>query len=171
MAECPIYVKEVTGHPNGLKNHNLPDLSSFTDKTHIKMKITYPHKIQNCIGETLIFKEVQHEPDGDRLVVENYVEPGIGPVMHTHWLQDECLTVVKGRLGYEIQGQPKQYVNEGETILFERGVAHRFWNAGEDILHCQGWVKPANTLAFSSRRAGIIVKNLTRRLPSITSMW
>ena len=112
------------------------------------MQISYPHKIQNCIGETLIFKELQQEPDGDRLVVENYVKPGIGPLMHTHWLQDECLTVVRGHLGYQIQGQPKQYVKEGESILFKRGVPHRFWNAGDDILHCQGWVKPANTIVF-----------------------
>jgi quercetin dioxygenase-like cupin family protein len=112
------------------------------------MEITYPHIIENCIGEKLIFKQLQPEPDGDRLLVENYVVPGSGPVMHTHWLQDECLTVVKGRLGYEIAGQPKRYVNEGETVLFKRGEAHRFWNDGEQILHCKGWIKPANTIVF-----------------------
>lgn len=71
--------------------------------------IKYPHKIENGIGETLIFKEVLKEQEGDRLLVENYAAPGTAPVMHTHWLQDESLTVVKGRPGYEIQGQPKKY--------------------------------------------------------------
>ena len=112
------------------------------------MKIIYPHKIQNCIGETLIFKELVAEPDGERLLVENYVVPGKGPVMHTHWLQDESLTVVKGRLGYEIQGQPANYVGEGETVVFTKGIPHRFWNDGEDVLHCKGWIKPANTIVF-----------------------
>lgn len=112
------------------------------------MKITYPHIIENCIGEKLIFKEIKKEPDGDRLLVENYVTPGSGPVMHTHWLQDEELTVIKGQLGYQIQGQPKKYVGEGETILFKRGIPHRFWNEGQEVLHCKGWLKPANTIVF-----------------------
>ena len=112
------------------------------------MKITYPHIIENCIGEKIIFKELQKEPDGDRLVGENYVTPGNGPVMHTHWLQDESLTVVKGKIGYRVQGQPEQFAYEGETVLFKRGVPHRFWNAGQDVLHCKAWIKPANTFVF-----------------------
>ncbi len=112
------------------------------------MKITYPHIIENCVGEKLIFRELQKEPDGDRLIVENYVTPANGPLMHTHWLQDESLTVVNGKIGYQVQGQPEQYAGEGETILFKRGVAHRFWNAGQEVLHCKGWLKPANTIVF-----------------------
>lgn len=46
------------------------------------MNIKYPHKIENCIGETLIFKEVLKEQEGDRLLVENYAAPGKGPVMN-----------------------------------------------------------------------------------------
>lgn len=112
------------------------------------MNFTYPHIIENGLGEKLIFKELVHEPDGDKLLVENYVAPGIGPLMHTHWLQDEALTVINGRLGYEVQGQPAQYAYEGETVVFRRGVPHRFWNDGQEVLHCKGWVKPANTIVF-----------------------
>jgi len=112
------------------------------------MNITYPHTIENCIGEKLIFQEVQKEPDGDKVIVENYVTSGSGPLMHTHWLQDEELTVINGRLGYQVQGQPEQYANEGETVLFKRGTPHRFWNDGKEVLHCKGWVKPANTIVF-----------------------
>jgi quercetin dioxygenase-like cupin family protein len=93
------------------------------------MKIIYPHVIENCIGEKLIFKELQKESDGDRLIVENYVTPTNGPLMHTHWLQDESLTVVNGKIGYQVQGQPEQFAGEGETVFFKRGVPHRFWNA------------------------------------------
>ncbi len=112
------------------------------------MYISYPHTIENVNGEKLIFHRLQQEPDGDRLIVENFVSPNSGPPMHTHWLQDEALTIVKGRLGYEIPGQPKQYAGEGETVIFRRGTPHRFWNAGQEVLNCTGWVKPANTLAF-----------------------
>lgn len=112
------------------------------------MTITYPHTIQNCLGEKLIFRELVPERDGDRLLVENYVAPGCGPVMHTHWLQDESLTVVEGKIGYQVLGREKQYAGPGETVLFKRGVPHRFWNAGTGTLHCKGWVKPANSLPF-----------------------
>ena len=112
------------------------------------MNYKLPHTIKNCIGETLIFKEVVHEVDGDKLLVENYVVPGSGPVMHTHLLQDEALTVLEGRIGYQIKGGPEQFAGVGETIVFERGTPHRFWNAGDEVLHCKGWVKPMNTIVF-----------------------
>ena len=120
-------------------------LRALKDK---EMNVKYPHIIENCIGEKLIFKEVQKEADGDRVLVENYVTPGSGPVMHTHWLQDESLTVVKGKLGYQMLGQPKKYASEGETVLFKKGTPHRFWNDGQEVLHCKGWLKPANTIVF-----------------------
>src|SRR5689334_9820453 len=106
------------------------------------MPYQFPHTIQNAIGETLILKEVIKEPDGDKVVVENFVAPRSGPPMHTHFLQDEALTVVEGRIGYQLKGQAPQYAGAGETVVFKRGVPHRFWNAGEDVLHCRGWVKP-----------------------------
>jgi quercetin dioxygenase-like cupin family protein len=112
------------------------------------MTYQFPHTIKNNHGETLVFKELLQEPDGDRLIVENYVTPNSGPPMHTHFLQEEALTVVRGKIGYQVKGQQPQYAGVGETVLFKRGVAHKFWNAGEDELHCSGWVKPANTMVF-----------------------
>jgi hypothetical protein len=68
--------------------------------------------------------------------------------MHTHWLQDECLTVIRGRMGYQVKGQPMRYAVEGETVLFNRGVPHRFWNDGGEILHCKGWINPPYNLIY-----------------------
>ena len=112
------------------------------------MDYKFPHTIKNPIGETLTFKEPVHEPDGDKVIVENYVVPQSGPPMHTHWLQDESLTVVTGKIGYQVKGQEPKYAGVDETVTFTRGTPHRFWNAGEDILHCTGYVKPANTIVF-----------------------
>jgi quercetin dioxygenase-like cupin family protein len=112
------------------------------------MNYQLPHTITNPTGETLVFKQVVQEPDGDKLLVENYVTPKSGPPMHTHFLQDEALTVVNGRIGYQVQGGETQFAGVGETVLFKRGTPHRFWNAGEEILHCTGYVKPANTIVF-----------------------
>ena len=112
------------------------------------MDYQFPHTIQNPGGEKIIFIRLLKEPGGDKLVVENFVKPAGGPPMHTHFLQDEVLTVVRGSIGYQIKGKAAQVAKTGETVVFPRGVAHRFWNAGNGELHCTGYVKPANTLVF-----------------------
>ena len=112
------------------------------------MNYQLPHTIENSNGETILFKELVKETDGDKVIVENWVTPKNGPPMHTHFLQDEALTVVNGRIGYQLHGGLPQFAGEGETIVFRRGTPHRFWNAGDEILHCKGWVKPANTIVF-----------------------
>src|ERR1700754_4968347 len=114
----------------------------------LKMNTQFPHTIENCIGEKLIFTGMVKEPGGDKVLVENFVTPGSGPVMHTHLLQDEALTVVRGQLGYQVLGEPVKYAGEGETVLFKKGTPHRFWNNGETELNCTGWLQPANTIVF-----------------------
>jgi quercetin dioxygenase-like cupin family protein len=108
------------------------------------MQFTYPHTIENTTGEKIIFKGLE----GDRLIVENEVHPQQGPPMHTHFKQDEALTVVSGRMGYQVAGEEPKLVGPGETVLFKRGIPHKFWNAGTDTLKCTGWVQPANTIEF-----------------------
>ncbi len=112
------------------------------------MTISLPHTITNCLGEKLSFLAIENTPEGERVRVENWVQPGCGPIMHTHLQQDESLTVVEGRIGYEILGQAPQFAGPGETVTFLRGVPHRFWNAGDDILHCKGWVGPVHSIIF-----------------------
>ena len=66
--------------------------------------------------------------------------------MHVHHMQDESLTVVNGRIAAQVLGQQPTFHGSGETVTFERGVAHRFWNAGDEILICRGVVNPAYSL-------------------------
>jgi len=33
-------------------------------------------------------------------------------------------------------------------VNFKKGTPHRFWNAGEDVLNCYGWIKPAGNIVF-----------------------
>lgn len=108
------------------------------------MAYKYPHVIKNSTGEELIFESLE----GDKLLVTNSVIPKSGPPMHTHFKQDECLTVVNGKIGYQILGEEPKYAGPGETVLFKRGVPHKFWNAGDDILTCTGWIAPAHNIVF-----------------------
>lgn len=107
-----------------------------------------PHTVENIFGESLTFQAIEEEQGEQKMIVLNKVSPGAGPPFHVHYKQDECLTVTKGRLGYQIDGEEEKFMEEGETVLFERGQMHRFWNAGEEVLECKGWVKPANSLDY-----------------------
>lgn len=102
----------------------------------------YPRTIENGSGEALTFLGVVSDQNGERLEAENRIQPGAGPPLHIHHLQEESLAVLQGRMGYRIMGEDDRYASEGETIVFPPGQAHRFWNAGDEELHCRGYLKP-----------------------------
>jgi mannose-6-phosphate isomerase-like protein (cupin superfamily) len=108
----------------------------------------YPRTIRNGIGEEITFLGVTRHGGMERLEIENRVSPGSGPPMHVHHLQEESLTVVRGRMGYEIQGGPPVFLDAGETGTFAAGVPHRFWNAGEEDLVARGWAAPPLNLEY-----------------------
>jgi quercetin dioxygenase-like cupin family protein len=121
----------------------------------------YPHTIENGAGERLIFLRRVPGATGDRLEVENVVKPGAGPPMHVHHHQEEALTVVEGKIGYQCLGEPERFAGPGETVTFAPGQVHRFWNAGEGELRCTGYVEPCDNVEYfltkvfeSTRRSG-----------------
>jgi hypothetical protein len=68
--------------------------------------------------------------------------------MHVHHLQEESLTVVSGRMAYEVEGQPPVFLELGETGTFAPGVSHRFWNPGDADLVCRGYAAPPLNLEY-----------------------
>jgi hypothetical protein len=100
----------------------------------------YPRTIDNGGGERLTFLG-----DGE---VRNEVWPGAGPPMHVHYLQEEALTVERGTMGSQRQGEEEQIAREGETAKFAPGEMHRFWNAGDDALVCTGYARPPGNLEY-----------------------
>jgi quercetin dioxygenase-like cupin family protein len=112
------------------------------------MEYNHPHTIENGAGESLTFAKLVKDTEGDYLEVENLVQPGAGPPMHVHFKQTESLTVVEGKMAYQLLGQEPVFCEAGATATFEAGVAHKFWNAGEAPLICKGWVKPAHNLEY-----------------------
>ncbi|MEO6455601.1 MAG: cupin domain-containing protein [Ginsengibacter sp.] len=112
------------------------------------MNYSLPLTIENAVGEKIIFQKIIHEPDGDKLIVSGSCQPECGPPMHIHFKQDECITVKKGKIGYQVQGEEKKFADEGASILFKRGTPHKFWNAGTEVLEVESWVKPADNIIF-----------------------
>ena len=114
---------------------------------------TYPHTIENGGGERLTFLRRVPGSAGDRLEVENTVKPGSGPPMHVHHLQEEALTVEAGRIGYERPGEPAQFAEAGETVVFKAGEWHRFWNPGKRTSGARATSSRPTTSSTSSRRS------------------
>jgi mannose-6-phosphate isomerase-like protein (cupin superfamily) len=112
------------------------------------MNFNLPHTIKNHLGEELIFHRIENDGEIEKVIIENYVAPHSRPIMHIHYMQDESLTVLHGKMAYQIGQEDVKYIRVGETVLFKRGTAHRFWNAGEDELNCFGWISPVNNIIF-----------------------
>ena len=65
-----------------------------------------------------------------------------GPPLHIHFLEDEEGHVRSGTLSAEIGGQLLA-IGPGKSVRIPRGVAHRWWNAGDDPLVFEGYARPA----------------------------
>lgn len=112
------------------------------------MNITLPHTIENITGEKLTFLRIVIKDGVEYLETEAEVQPNAGPPMHVHYKQDESMTVLSGKIGYqELKGENK-YAGPGETVLFKAGVPHKFWNAGNEPLRLSGYASPANNIAY-----------------------
>lgn len=109
---------------------------------------TYPHTIDNGAGERLTFLRRVPGGPGDRLEVENIVQPGAGPPMHVHRLQVESLTVAEGSIAYQRPGEPPQFAGPGATVCFQPGEAHKFWNPEKTVLRCTGYIEPADNVEY-----------------------
>lgn len=109
---------------------------------------TYPHVIENGSGERLTFFRRVPGINGDRLEGENLVLPGAGPPMHVHYHQEEGFTVLEGRIAYQRLGEPVQFAEVGESLVFAKGEPHRFWNAGTGNLRCSAYLEPADNIEY-----------------------
>ena len=108
----------------------------------------YPHTIDNGAGERLTFLGVVSDERGEYGEARNQVSPGSGPPMHVHYLQEEVLTVERGTMGWQRQGEEEQMARPGESASFAPGEMHRFWNAGDDDLVCSGTVRPPDNVEY-----------------------
>ena len=51
-------------------------------------------------------------------------------------------------MAWQRPGQAPQYAGPGDTVVFAAGDAHRFWNAGQGLLRCTGYVEPADNVEY-----------------------
>ena len=112
------------------------------------MEKVYPVTIDNGHGERLTFLGRELRDGVEYVQVENQVSPGAGPPMHVHHQQHESLHILEGKMGIEVLGEQPYFLHKGESATFEAGIAHRFWNAGESMLHCKGEIWPPHNIEY-----------------------
>ena len=94
-------------------------------------------------GERLVFRKTAAETNGEAVVLECFVRPsGFVAAAHVHPGQDERFEVLKGELGFRLDGQ-ETIARAGDRVVVPAGMSHRFWNAGDDVAHFVCEVRPA----------------------------
>jgi quercetin dioxygenase-like cupin family protein len=76
-------------------------------------------------------------------LVEHPLPPhALGSPVHTHRNEDEYSYVLEGRIGVQL-GDEVLEAGPGELVFKPRGVAHAFWNAGEEPARLLELISPA----------------------------
>jgi quercetin dioxygenase-like cupin family protein len=108
------------------------------------------HKVRVDDGERADFPALgsryvlRAEDSGERFaLVEHTIPPrALAAPMHTHEHEDEYSFVLAGRLGAQI-GDEVVEAGPGELVLKPRGIAHAFWNAGDEEVRLLEIISPA----------------------------
>jgi quercetin dioxygenase-like cupin family protein len=100
-----------------------------------------------------VFRLGTEETGGELLVVEVFVEPG-GAVTgeHVHPVTEESFTVLSGRVGFRLDGR-ESIAELGQHLHVPAGMAHDWWNAGEEEARIVVEISPAD-------RFEVVITNL-----------
>jgi quercetin dioxygenase-like cupin family protein len=100
-------------------------------------------------GERGVVRVAPNESNGDVLVADLHMLPG-GAVTgeHVHPGLTEAFTLVRGRLRARRAGQ-EQELTPGVQWEAAAGVAHDFWNAGDEEARVLVEVQPAERLVLA----------------------
>jgi quercetin dioxygenase-like cupin family protein len=106
--------------------------------------ITTGQTLRNRVtGETLVFRTSSADTNGERVVVETFVEPnGAVAAAHVHPAQEERFEVLAGEVEFRL-GKRKLLAGPGDRVLVPAGTPHRFRNVGEETAHFVCEVTPA----------------------------
>jgi quercetin dioxygenase-like cupin family protein len=106
--------------------------------------ITTGQTLRNRVtGETLVFRTTSGDTNGERVVVETFVEPnGAVAAAHVHPAQEERFEVLAGEVEFRL-GKRKLVAKPGDRVLVPAGTPHRFRNVGEETAHFVCEVTPA----------------------------
>ena len=93
-------------------------------------------------GERVVVRVGTEESGGELLVADLYVRPGGGVAgEHVHARIEEWFTVQEGRIGFRLDGR-ESIARPNVRLHLPAGVAHDWWNAGEEEARVMVEVRP-----------------------------
>ena len=106
--------------------------------------ITTGQSITNSVtGETLVFRTTSADTNGERVVVETFVEPnGAVAAADVHPGQEERFEVVKGMMRFRMRRE-RITAGPGEVVVVPPGMPHDFANAGDETALVRVDIRPA----------------------------
>jgi quercetin dioxygenase-like cupin family protein len=99
--------------------------------------------IENPVtGERVVVRVGTEDSREELLVTDLYVRPG-GAVAgeHVHPVIHESFTVVRGRVGFLLDGR-EAVAGSGKRLHIPPGMVHDWWNAGEEEAHVVVEIRP-----------------------------
>ncbi len=111
---------------------------------------TAPHVLARGDGRYVQFRSLgtrylvtgEHTGGAFAIVEHDLAPRSLGAPMHTHEREDEISHVTAGRLGVQI-GDEVLEAGPGDTVFKPRGVAHAFWNPGDEPVRFLELITPA----------------------------
>jgi quercetin dioxygenase-like cupin family protein len=89
-------------------------------------------------------------------LVEHPLPPrALGAPVHTHRNEDEYSYVLEGRVGVQLGGDVSEG-GPGDLVFKPRGVAHAFWNAGDEPARLLEIISPAGFENYFRERAPLL---------------
>jgi quercetin dioxygenase-like cupin family protein len=129
------------------------------------------HVIENPLsGERITI----HAPSGDRVLEwELVLAPGGRvPSSHAHPHQEECFTVLAGKIRFRIGGR-RVLAGSGDTVRVPPGTVHHFANAAGQPARIAVQTRPALRMAELLETAAAMAREqhaAGRRVPSLTGL-
>jgi quercetin dioxygenase-like cupin family protein len=108
--------------------------------------------IENPVtGERVVVRVGTEDSEDQLLEVDTYVRPG-GAVTgeHIHPAIEKSFTVVSGRVGFRLNGR-ESITELDRPLRVPAGVAHDWWNAGEEEAHIIVEIRPGERFEKMAR--------------------
>ena len=83
--------------------------------------------------------------NGNQVVFEDIVEPGVGPGRHMHHEKDEIFFFLEGDFIAEVGGETHEF-KPGDVAFIPRGTVHAFKNVGKEPGRLRYIFSPPNTI-------------------------
>jgi hypothetical protein len=109
----------------------------------------YPHTIENGAGERLTFVRRIKAPSATGSRSRTSSNPAADPRCTPTATRRRSSRSSRGESATSgPESQPPRFAGPGETVVFEPGEMHRFWNAGEEDLLGTGYIQPADNVEY-----------------------